>query len=81
MASITIHPHAKIRMQERGATKREVTAAVREGEQFRAKFGRVGFRMNFPARGNRMYQTKQVEAYGVKEDKALVIITVIVKYF
>lgn len=71
-------------MAERGATEAEVTAAVREGERFPAKFGRTGFRRNFPFdnewRGRR-YATKQVEAYAVKERADWLVITVMVKYF
>lgn len=57
-------PHAHERVEERGATEEEVRAAVESGERFPAKFGRVGFRRNFPYdrlwRG-RSYPTKQVE--------------------
>ena len=81
--NIRLHPHAKDRLAERGATEAEVVAAVREGERFPAKYGRAGFRHNFAFdaewRG-RMYATKQVEAYAVEEEGWLVI-TVLVKYF
>ena len=83
MTNIRLHPHAKERLAERGATEAEVIAAVREGERFPAKYGRTGFRHNFAFdaewRG-RMYATKQVEAYAVEEEGWLVI-TVLVKYF
>jgi hypothetical protein len=71
-------------MEERGANEEEVVETVRKGERFPAKFGRIGFRRNFPFdnlwRGKR-YGTKQVEAYAVEEEDAIVVITVIVKYF
>ena len=57
--------------------------AIENGEQFAAKFGRVGFRRNFPFGSEwngRRYGNKQVEAYAVEEDGWLVI-TVIVKFF
>lgn len=80
---VRLHPHARERMTERGATEAEVIAAVTGGERFPAKFGRTGFRRNFPFdadwRGRR-FSTKQVESYAVKEDGWLVI-TVVVKYF
>ena len=83
MTNIRLHPHAKERLAERGATEAEVIAAVREGERFPAKYGWTGFRHNFAFdaewRG-RMYATKQVEAYAVEEEGWLVI-TVLVKYF
>jgi hypothetical protein len=82
--TIVVHPHAKDRLAERGATEAEVVATVELGEQFPAKFGRTGFRRNFPFdaqwRGRR-YASKQVEAYAVKEGEAWLVITVIVKYF
>jgi hypothetical protein len=61
-----------------------VCAAVEEGEQFSAKFGRMGFRRNFAVTGRwrgRSYTTKQIEAYAVQEDGEWLVITVIVKFF
>jgi len=80
---IRLHPHAKERLAERGATEDEVLSTVKNGEQFPAKYGRCGFRRNFPYGrdwNGRVYSTKQVEAYAVDEDGWLVI-TVLVKYF
>jgi hypothetical protein len=70
-------------MVDRGASEAEVIATVQEGERFPAKFGRMGFRRNFPTAGRwrgREYKNKQIEAYAVKDDGWLVL-TVIVKYF
>jgi carbamoylphosphate synthase small subunit len=70
-------------MIERGATRQEVEATIVGGEIFQAKFGRVGFRRNFPVNGiwrGRRYTTKQMEVYAVEED-GWNVITVIVKYF
>jgi hypothetical protein len=81
--NVRLHPHARERLAERGATEKEVIATVFEGETFPAKFGRTGFRRNFIFAGEwlgRRYATKQVEAYAVEEDGWLVI-TVVVKYF
>ncbi|MEW6668683.1 MAG: DUF4258 domain-containing protein [Thermodesulfobacteriota bacterium] len=80
---VKLHSHAKERASERGATEAEVIAAVREGEQFPAKYGRTGFRRNYPFDGEwrgRSYRTKQIEAFAVEEDGWLVI-TVMVRYF
>jgi hypothetical protein len=81
--STRIHPHARQRMAERGATEAEIIAAVEQGEQFPAKFGRTGFRRNFAYeqewRG-RFYRTKQLEVIAVAEDGWLVL-TVVVRYF
>jgi hypothetical protein len=84
MMTIKIHPPAIDRMQERGATEDEIIKTVEEGESFPAKFGRVGFRRNFPFASvwrGKHYKTKQVEVYAAKEDEDLIIITVIVKYY
>jgi hypothetical protein len=48
-------------MGERGATEEEIEAAIRDGERIPAKFGRQGFRRNFPFGGvwrGRVYATK-----------------------
>ncbi|MBF8265538.1 MAG: hypothetical protein HW384_1402 [Dehalococcoidia bacterium] len=48
MMAVCFHPHALERLAERGATENEIRATVELGEQFPAKFGRTGFRRNFP---------------------------------
>jgi len=82
--AVRFHPHALERMAERGATEREVEAAVELGEEFPVRFGRTGFRRNFQFdrewRG-RYYRTKQVEAYTVREGDDWLVITVITRYF
>ncbi len=83
MTDVELHPHAKSRLIERGATEAEVIETVREGERFPAKYGRTGFRRNFPFNGvwcGRQCATKQVEAFAVEESGWLVI-TVIVRYY
>ena len=81
---VGLHPHAKARLQERGATEGEVIATIERGERFSAKHGRTGFRCNFPFDGkwnNRRYSTKQVEAYAVEVEDGWLVITAIVKFF
>jgi hypothetical protein len=81
---IDIHPHTKERMSERGASEIEIRDTVRTGEQFKAKFGRVGFRKNFAFRSTwrgKKRRTKQIEAFGVRSDANITIVTVIVRYF
>lgn len=59
--AITLQPHAKQRMAERGTTEEEIIATVQSGEQFQAKFGRTGFRRNFLFGGKwqgRIYSVK-----------------------
>ncbi|MBC8228358.1 DUF4258 domain-containing protein [bacterium] len=82
--AVRFHPHALERMIERGATEDEVKAAIKLGEQFPARFGRPGFRRNFPfdnERRGRYYRTKQVEAYAARENCDWLVITVITRYF
>jgi len=81
---IRLHPHARDRLAERGATEAQVSATIEEGERFLAKFGRTGFRRNFPEAGawrGRHYTSKQIEVYAVEEGDGWLVITVIVKYF
>ena len=82
--NVRFHPHALDRLAERGSTQEKVCAAVDGGERFHAKFGRHGFRRNFPFDGTwrgRTYATKQVEVYAVDEAGDWLVITVVVKYF
>ena len=79
-----LHPHARARISERGASEEEVEASLRDGERFAAKFGRQGYRRNFRFdgvwRGN-TYAMKQVEAIAIFEEDDWLVITVVVKYF
>jgi hypothetical protein len=82
--AIQLHPHARERMAERGATETEVIATVEQGESFPAKFGRTGFRRNFlfdQTRRGRHDATKQIEAYAVQEGADWLVITIITRYF
>ena len=82
--NVLLHPHARQRLAERGATEAEVVATIEGGERFPAKFGRTGFRRNFTFVGEwlgRKYSTKQVEAYAVAEEDAWLVITILVKFF
>ena len=81
---IQLHPHAKGRMIERGATEAEVVATVERGERFPAKLGRTGFRRNFHFESmwqQRRYANKQVEAFAVEEADGWLVLTVVVRYF
>ncbi len=82
--TIKFHPHALERIKERGTNKDEIISTIKGGEEFSAKFGRTGYRRNFPFKTmwkGKRYNTKQVEAYTVKENKDWIVVTVIVKYF
>jgi len=81
---VEIHPHARERAPERGVSEDEIISTVMAGEQFHAKFARVGFRRNFPFTGmwrGKRYATKQIEAYAVEKPDHWLVITVIAKYF
>jgi hypothetical protein len=82
--SVRLHPHARERLDERGATEDEVIVTVETGETFPAKFGRTGFRRNF-AFGqvwkSKTYATKQVEVYAVKEGEDWLAITLVTRFF
>ena len=81
---VRLHTHAMERLLERGTSEDEIVATVENGETFPAKFGRTGFRRNFPFDGiwrGRNYKTTQVEVYAVKEVNDWVAITVITRYF
>ena len=82
--NVKLHPHAKQRLAERGATESEIEATVAGGGSFPAKFGRTGFRRNFPFGGQwqgRYYANKQVIAYAVPEPGGWLVITVITKFY
>ncbi len=82
--SVNIHPHAEVRMIERGASVEEVIETVENGEEFPAKYGRHGSRRNFPineARKGKHCSVKQIEVIFVKEKDKKIVVTVIVKYF
>lgn len=81
---VRLHNHAQERMIERGANESEVIDTVEQGETFPGKYGRTGFRRNFPFNDSwrgKHYDTKQIEAYAVKEDEDWLVITVIVRFF
>jgi hypothetical protein len=49
--SVDIHSHARERAIERGASEDEIVATVESGQMFPVKYGRTGFRRNFPFDG------------------------------
>jgi hypothetical protein len=82
--TINFHPHALVRMAQRGATQIQVIETVEAGEHFEAKFGRVGFRRNFIFEKqwqNRYYKNIQVIVYAVMENTDWLVISVITRYF
>ena len=82
--AIKLHAHAKARAVERGTIESEVIATVEEGECFPAKYGRTGFRRNFPFNGiwrGKHFLVRQVEAYAVKEGGDWIVVTAITRYF
>lgn len=63
--------------------RRKLGLQCKRANRFPAKYGRHGFRRNFPFGGQwrgRQYGTKQIEAY-VVEDNGWLVISFIIKYF
>lgn len=84
MMDIVFSQHALAQMPDRGATKQEVEAAIRNGEKAAARQGRIAFRKNFTFEGawkGRYYETKQVVSIIKEEADRLVVVTVYVFYF
>jgi hypothetical protein len=82
---ILIHPPARQRMLERGATAAQVKLTVARGSPTPAKFGRTRFRlaMNFGGIWNgKHYARKQIDAFAAKiKGGGWLVVTIIVKYF
>jgi hypothetical protein len=81
---IVFSEHALQQMCERGATREEVQRAITQGEEFPAKKGRKGYRLNFPFNalwGGKEYGTKQVVPIVVEDPPERVVVTVYVFYF
>lgn len=81
---IEIHPHARQRMKERGATENEIYGTVQFGEQTSASYGRTRFRRNWAYKNEwrgKYYETKQVEVFATHQNGYYLVITVITRFF
>jgi hypothetical protein len=71
-------------MQERGATRAQVTDTITSGRPAPAKFGRRRFRKTFPFNaewnGTR-YARKTIDAFAAKMSYGWLVVTVVVRYF
>lgn len=82
--AILIHPHARERMEERGAAEDEVGFTLRKGFLLPARFGRRKHWATFPFErywNGKFFRFHQIEAYSVDEGEDIIVITVVVKYF
>ena len=82
--SIEISRHAREQMQERGASEKEVVAAIRTGTPEPARNQRTMYRKNFQfeaAWRGRLYTVKQVAPVVARESDRLVVVTVYTFYF
>ena len=82
--NVRLHPHAKQRMLDRGATETMIIPAVQGGSSFPAKYGRTGFRRVFAydtAWRGRQYANVKLEAIAVQDAGDWLVLTVIVKFF
>jgi len=80
---IIFSQHALDNMVDRGASKEEVELAIRTGECFPGKKGRLSFRKNFNYNAmwkGKSYQVKQVMPIVAEEYEIFVVVTVYV-YF
>jgi len=81
---IVFSKHALEQMRERGASEEDVRRAIGEGEQFPAKHGRMGYRLNLPFNaqwGDKQYASKQVAPIVAIESSDQIVVTVYVFYF
>ena len=79
--TIKFSQHALDNMADRGASREEVELAIRTGECFPAKKGRLSFRKNFSYNAiwkGKFYQVKQVIPIVADEPERLVVVTVYV---
>jgi hypothetical protein len=79
--TIKFSQHALDNMADRGASKEEVELAIRTGECFPAKKGRLSFRKNLSYNATwkgKFYQVKQVMPIVADEPERLVVVTVYV---
>lgn len=85
MKRIVISTHAAERMQQRGATRAEVEAAIRSVPWRPAQRGKSLVQMRFPygapsPANQRGYRFKKIEVIFVEEPNAIVVVTVKVFY-
>ncbi|MBI5412364.1 DUF4258 domain-containing protein [Candidatus Peregrinibacteria bacterium] len=76
--------HAKMQMQERGASEAEIIETIETGEKIPAKRGRSAYRKNFQFNdrwGDKTYAIKQVMPVVASEEQKIVVITVYTFYF
>ena len=81
--AIKIHPHASLRMEERGATLIEVIETIEAGRSSEAKFGRIRYEMTFLCAGSWQglyYSSKHLDVLCAIEGADIIVITVVVKY-
>ena len=81
---IKIHPHARQRMRERGASASQVRETVLHGTSTPAKFERTRFRRTFAFNGiwnGRRYTRRQIDAFATRIRDGWLVITIIVRYF
>jgi len=84
MKKIVFSQHALDQLHDRGASKEEVTLAIKEGEEVPAKKGRRAFRKNFRFSSKwkgKHYEVKQVMPIVVEQAEEIIVVTVYVFYF
>ena len=83
MSDVRLHPHARDRAAERGASEAEIREAIRRGDPTPARHGRTQFRLYVegPCQWrDASFQGKVVEVYAAPEGVGWLVITVIVRF-
>ena len=82
--NVTLHPHAKARLAERGATESRGRGDSSRGRTIPGKVWPSGFRRNFSCQSHwrgKFYATKQIIAFAASAPDGWLVITLIVKYY
>lgn len=80
---IRLHPHARIRMVERGATENEARETIETRERFPAEFAGTDFWKDFvfQVEWNGQYYINKANRSICEEDDGWTVISLIVRYF
>ena len=80
---IQIDPHTLERAEERGANEEEIKDVINTGVPIKGRYGRLGKAKvyNFKQkRQNEYYEQKRIEVFYIKEEDAIITVTVYVFY-
>ncbi len=81
--NIIIEPHTLERAETRGATIEEIIEVIKNGDDFPAKYGKLGKMKIFDfkkERNSKYYQQKRIEVIYLKKEENIITVTVYVYY-